>query len=266
MEYPVVLVIAFVLAIIIGICIAYVNSPRIIGRIGEAEVRQVLSRLPAEYKVLNDVVLKTKSGTTQIDHIVVSKFGVFAIETKNYRGQIYGDDDRQEWKQIIVTEVTYRRKWWKEYTYVTKNMLYNPVKQCLGHAYEIKRLCPEVTYLQVKPIVVFTGRADLSGVRSQYDVIDISYLLSLIESYQDIKISDASVKLIYNRLVECNVRDTVSDKEHIKNVRRAAQTTDSMIESGICPRCGGRLVYREGRYGSFIGCSNYPRCRFTMKD
>ena len=47
---------------------------------------------------------------TQIDHIVVSKFGVFAIETKNYRGEIYGNDNIQEWKQIIVTKVTYPKK------------------------------------------------------------------------------------------------------------------------------------------------------------
>lgn len=54
---------------------------------------------------------KTDKGSTQIDHIVVSKYGVFAIETKNYRGEIYGDDNREKWTQIIVTEVTYRRKW-----------------------------------------------------------------------------------------------------------------------------------------------------------
>lgn len=30
----------------------------------------------------------------------------------------------------------------------------------------------------------------------------------------------------------------------------------------ICPNCGGRLVKREGKYGEFIGCSNYPKCHF----
>lgn len=72
------------------------------------------------------MVLKTASGTTQIDHVVVSKFGVFAIETKNYRGEIYGNDDREEWTQIIVTDVTYMKKWWKTYSYVTKNRFFNP--------------------------------------------------------------------------------------------------------------------------------------------
>lgn len=30
-----------------------------------------------------------------------------------------------------------------------------------------------------------------------------------------------------------------------------------------CPLCGGELVRRNGRFGAFFGCSNYPRCRFT---
>nr|WP_243177638.1 topoisomerase DNA-binding C4 zinc finger domain-containing protein [Clostridium hominis] len=31
----------------------------------------------------------------------------------------------------------------------------------------------------------------------------------------------------------------------------------------ICPRCGGSLLQRNGRNGFFIGCSNFPKCRFT---
>lgn len=31
----------------------------------------------------------------------------------------------------------------------------------------------------------------------------------------------------------------------------------------ICPKCRGELIRREGRYGSFYGCSNFPSCRYT---
>lgn len=34
----------------------------------------------------------------------------------------------------------------------------------------------------------------------------------------------------------------------------------------ICPRCKGELVRREGRYGSFYGCSNFPSCRYTRNE
>lgn len=32
-----------------------------------------------------------------------------------------------------------------------------------------------------------------------------------------------------------------------------------------CPQCGGKLVTRRGRNGNFIGCKNFPRCRFTAR-
>ena len=118
-------------------------------------IHDILMQLPDEYHVMDDVMLKTTNGTTQIDHIVVSKYGVFAIETKNYCGEIYGNDNTQEWKQIIVTDVTYPKKPWKTYTYVTKNQFYNPVKQAVGHMYRIKENLKEWPYLKVIPIVVF---------------------------------------------------------------------------------------------------------------
>ena len=37
------------------------------------------------------------------------------------------------------------------------------------------------------------------------------------------------------------------------------------IQNGICPWCGGKLVVRQGKYGIFIGCSNYPKCHYTEK-
>lgn len=35
---------------------------------------------------------------------------------------------------------------------------------------------------------------------------------------------------------------------------------------GNCPICGGVLLVREGKYGRFLGCSNYPRCRYTRNN
>ncbi|MBQ6016857.1 MAG: type I DNA topoisomerase [Clostridiales bacterium] len=31
----------------------------------------------------------------------------------------------------------------------------------------------------------------------------------------------------------------------------------------VCPQCGGELVYKEGRYGKFVACSNFPECNYT---
>ena len=241
------------------------NSPESIGQRGEERVQNLLNNLPQDYYIFNDVVLETERGSTQIDHVVVSKYGIFIIETKNYRGEIYGDDNRQQWTQIIKTDVRYARKWYKTYTYITKNQFYNPVKQSLGHLYEIKKTLPKMPSLQVIPIVVFTGDADISKVQTTFHVVYDNALLATIRQYGNELISDSEVQTILKQLSDKNVRNIVNKETHIHNLKVAERERNKQIESGICPRCGGKLVRRSGRYGSFYGCSNYPECRFTTK-
>lgn len=240
------------------------NTPERKGKRGEEKVQNLLMQLPDDYLVMNDIMLRTNMGTTQIDHIVVSQYGVFAIETKNYRGNIYGDDNREQWKQIILTDVTYGRYLWKTYTYVTKNFLYNPVKQALGHTYEIKKVLTQWPNLKIIPIVVFIGSADISHVKSQYHVIRGDYLLGTILSYKTIYIDEGDAKKIHDLLSKVNVRDSVSADEHIYKIEVAKEINNIKASCGICPKCGGSLVLRNGKYGSFFGCSNYPKCRYTM--
>ena len=64
---------------------------------------------------------------------------------------------------------------------------------------------------------------------------------------------------IYNKLISNN--KNISKEEHISNI----ENTDYKINNDICPRCNGKLILRKGKYGEFYGCSNYPRCRFTIK-
>jgi hypothetical protein len=59
-------------------------SPSIKGWIGEKAVADILAKLPNDqYKIINNLMIKTENGSTQIDHIVVSDYGIFVIETKN---------------------------------------------------------------------------------------------------------------------------------------------------------------------------------------
>lgn len=253
------------LIVVVGLIIFgwWYNTPRQKGKRGEKRVHDLLLALPEGYHVLDDVVLYSNRGTTQIDHVVVSKYGIFAIETKNYRGEIYGDDERQEWTQIIVTEVRYRRKWYKTYTYVTKNHFYNPVKQLLGHIYSIKKNLSDFHHLRFIPIVVFTGSANIGSVKSRNHVIYDDNLLATIQSYMTECLSDTDVQNVIKVLSEKNVRETIDEKTHVQNVNATKNELDRKLASGICPKCGGKLVRRNGKYGSFYGCSNYPKCRFT---
>ena len=48
-------------------------------------------------------------------------------------------------------------------------------------------------------------------------------------------------------------------------LEEAIHAKQNTIKAGVCPRCGGQLVERNGRYGKFMGCSNYPKCRYVQK-
>lgn len=51
--------------------------------------------------------------------------------------------------------------------------------------------------------------------------------------------------------------------KYFKNKNKDVSNTQT--ENNICPKCGGSLILREGKYGKFYGCTNYPKCKFTKE-
>jgi len=86
----------------IFIFITVLKSPWFKGVLGEFLVNFLLKKyLPKEkYTLIKNVTLPTDDGTTQIDHIVVSEFGLFVIETKNMKGWIFGNTNQKKWTFI----------------------------------------------------------------------------------------------------------------------------------------------------------------------
>ena len=91
-----------ILVIIVGLSVwrIIMSSPENIGKVGEKRVARKLDWLSKEYIILNDIMLPTQYGTTQIDHIVISPYGIFVIETKNYKGWIFGHENSEEWNKV----------------------------------------------------------------------------------------------------------------------------------------------------------------------
>lgn len=225
------------------------RSPKVIGHIGERRVYTILTRLPDEYYLYNNVLLKTKNGRTmQIDHIVVSPYGIFVIETKNYQGIIIGNGNSDEWRQNI---------WGNEYS------LYNPEMQNLSHISALKQILPYKAGCNIHSIVVFMDKARLNLRNIKERVIYSHELLGEIESYKAVIFTNEEVNEINNILHKSYIVDEDASKIHNAEVRQAKYKRNARVASGICPLCGGRLVLRHGRYGSFYGCSNYPKCKFT---
>lgn len=220
--------------------------PKIYGWFGEKTVSAILTALPEEYKSINDVILRQKNGrTTQIDHIVVSPYGLFVIETKNYKGYITGSENGDKW---------------------TKNKRFsilNPIRQNYGHIKALSELLdlPEDIFIS---IVVFSVEANVK-VKTEKHLVYTVNLRKTIRSYQQRKLNDEQIEAFVQTIQNANVDSKETRKEHVESISRELCERNHMIERKICPKCQNTLVERNGKYGKFLGCSQYPKCRFTAK-
>jgi cytochrome c-type biogenesis protein CcmH/NrfF len=98
-----------------------------------------------DYHLLNHITLKQGDGTTQIDHILVSRFGLFVIETKDYTGWIFANADHATWTQA---------------TFNNKYKFQNPIHQNYRHVLAVKELLDFLPSTAIHSVVVFVGDAD----------------------------------------------------------------------------------------------------------
>ncbi len=223
--------------------------PRIKGVVGERTVAVILSVLNrSKYKIINNVVLNTNGRTAQIDHLIISDFGIFVIETKNYKGWILGGEHSEYWTQVI---------------YKRKEKLYNPIRQNYGHIKVLKHYLQEFPNIQYIPIVVFSKKATLK-VRTTSEVTYSHRLISVIKRYKEIVLDEYEKNEIYNQISAVNSSATYNRSQHIKAIKKRIKEKKKFINQGNCPYCGGSLVLRNGKFGKFRGCTNFPRCRFTI--
>lgn len=148
--------------------------------------------------------------------------------------------------------------------YGTKFPLRNPVRQNYAHTRALQELLgiPLNRFVQ---IVVFLDRAVLKGYMDER-VVYLSQLREFILSHSTERLTAEEVTSFRDLIHSSDVRGSKAAKRHILYVRARVQERQRLIESRICPRCGGQLLVRQGSYGSFLGCSNYPRCRFSTSD
>lgn len=166
-------------------------KPKIKGFIGEKEVAFFLSKLDSEkYKVINNLKVDIDREKTQIDHLVISNYGIFVIETKNYKGRIYGDESTNYWTQIF---------------YEDKIKFYNPIRQNDWHVKVLKDILNGYPSMLYFPIVVFIEGSDLR-VNTITDVVYIRDLIKTIRQHRTEIIPDDIRDDIYNYLINLNIK------------------------------------------------------------
>lgn len=217
------------------------NKPYVKGALGEKYVERAIGNtIEGVQYILNNSIFESEMATLQIDHIVINQHGVFVIETKNYSGMIYGQVDEEKWTQVWVNNPT-------------NNVFYNPIKQNDAHAKYIVKILGDVP---VKSLVVFV-RGNISNIKSE-NVINLPKLKEKLETGENV-LSVEQMKSIYHTLM--GRISATTHKQHAENIKQKHPNTTNEL----CPKCGKKLVLRNGKYGSFWGCSNYPNCKFTKR-
>lgn len=196
------------------------------------------------YNRFHDTIIPSSNGTTQIDHILVSRYGIFIVETKNKDGWIFGSEDQASWTQVL---------------YGKKYSFQNPLRQ----TYRQKKILAQFIQVDdslIHTVIYFAGDSKFK-TQLPPNVLN-SGIGSYIKNFSELVLSQDEVYRIIAKIGQHTNESQISHSDHVRSLRERHNS------STICPKCGGSLKLKEAKKGSnagsrFLGCENYPRCRFT---
>ena len=207
------------------------------------------------YTPFHDVTLPTPDGTTQIDHIFVSRFGVFVVETKNMGGWIFGGERDRQWTQMFRGGKKFRFQ--------------NPLRQSYRH---VKAVEGAMTGLglprgSVRSLVAFVGDAKLKTEMPANVTVGTGFA-SYVRSFRQPILSDDQVLGACRTIASGGLPSSAATRrQHVRRLR-AQNRPDAPRK---CSRCGKDMVLRTTRRGPnvgrrFWGCSGYPACRYSRPE
>lgn len=205
----------------IAILAGVFKSPWFKGIVGEFIVNLSAKLLldKEKYHLIKNVTLPTENGSTQIDHVIVSEFGVFVVETKNMKGWIFGSPNQKTWTQKI---------------YKHSSKFQNPLHQNYKHVKTLESLLG-LDEQQVHSVIVFVGDSTFKTEMPEnvtYGLGYVRYIKSkktpVLTASQVIEIVD---KIEQGRLVP----SFKTNREHVKHVNNiVAEKENNNIPS--CPK------------------------------
>ena len=228
-------------------------GPSVKGFAGETKVAvgAMLGLPSSTYTRFHDVMLPTPDGTTQVDHVFVSRFGVFVVETKNMSGWIFGSERDRRWTQVLPGG--------------TRNSFQNPLRQNYRHVRAVEAALRAVVPVgSVRSVVAFVGDAQLKTAMPENVTVGMGFA-RYVRSFDRPVISDGAVGEACQSLASVRLGGSRrTRREHVRALRSRADPTAARK----CPRCGREMVLRtarEGRHAGrrFWGCSGFPSCRMT---
>jgi hypothetical protein len=203
------------------------------GEIGEYKIDIQLDQLPKDCRYLSDLLIKNpkaKSGYSQIDHVVLTPYGIFVIETKNYQGTIYGGKDRKTWSVN------------------GKFKMMNPFVQNYGHIKALASLIDLRYQNFFISIVSFTKRSTFK-VDLDYRKIALNELIvydielsefihrkvSVLKiQHKEPPLSEMEISEIYDVFSRADIKDPAIRREHEQVLKASAINTNTQPTCSIC--------------------------------
>lgn len=229
------------------------KSPWFKGVLGEFQVNLFLKLFLSKdkYHLIKNVTLPTEDGTTQIDHVLVSQYGVFVIETKNMKGWIFGSAHQKQWTQKIFKH---------------SSKFQNPIHQNYKHLKALE-CCLNINPESIFSAIVFVGDSTFKTDMPR----NVTYTGGCIKYIKSIKAEILSQEQVHDIISTiAGVRLQPSIKTNCEHVAHVKKIISSKKNEKTCPKCSSRLVLRESKKGSnagnkFWGCSTFPKCRAVVK-
>ena len=178
---------------------------------GEALVSRVLrSHFAApDYHLMNHLTIRMEDGTTQIDHVLVSRFGIFVVESKDYSGWLFGKAAEPTWTQVRM-----RRRF----------KFQNPILQNKRHVRAVRELLEFLPPEAVKSVVVFCGDAEFK-TEIPPGVLQIDQLAGYVRAQTDEVISLNRLQFCVGRLEMTRLAISAqTDVEHVESLARRLGT------------------------------------------
>lgn len=242
--------------------------------------------------IYNCYIPKSNGGTTEIDVLMIHEKGLFVIESKNYSGWIFGNEDQTQWTQVL-----------KSGRYSSqKNHFYNPIKQNTTHVKWLEKYLEPLNFnIPFYSVIVFGNSCELKNITitsNRHAVMNEFYLFDAIQKHVNESwnvFNCEQIDQIYEKLFALTQVSDEEKLEHIHSVNLNKEKINTFNNSQNnnsfhcdivkvkeenkqnkdlcdkkCPKCGADLVLRTVKNGEragqkFLGCSNYPKCRHTEK-
>ncbi|MCM1328085.1 MAG: NERD domain-containing protein [Ruminococcus sp.] len=180
------------------------------GETGENIIEYDLINLHFYKKIIRNAYIPYNGGTSEIDLILLTEFGIYVIESKNYSGWIFGSENNKYWT------VSYNKN--------TKERLYNPILQNNSHIRALTNYL-QITSNGINSLIIFGGGAELKKVPQNTPTRQIIYDYQIIDMFDyemtKTKIFTADyIEKMYSLLEPTtHVTETVK-QQHVAEVQR----------------------------------------------